>query len=105
MIYVDSSVVLSFLLAEDRHPDRRKLTRSHSEATTAILGTVQFMEMVPLVLDRAREPFPHPVRAPDALHLSSALYLHERGQSMQIATYDAEFAACARAVGVDLFPL
>lgn len=90
VIYLDSSVALAHLLAEDRAPPKalwqqsliasrlieyevwnrinsRKLGRSHGEETRALLDRVALIELAPAVLDRALEPFPSPVRTLDAL--------------------------------------
>ena len=94
MIYLDSSVALAHLLAEDRSPpdklwraplassrlleyeiwnrlNAQKLARSHGDAARELINRVALVEMIPLVLVRALEPFPIPVRTLDALHLSS----------------------------------
>jgi hypothetical protein len=83
MIYVDMSVVLAELLAEDRRPAEsfwnetlvssrlleyevwirvhgRKLARSHGDAARALVGRVALLELVSPVLTRALEPFPRP---------------------------------------------
>lgn len=123
MIYIDTSVVLSRLFAEDRVPPdafwdqpmvssrlleyetwvrvhARKLASSHGEATRALLGRVAFLELQPTLLARALEPFPAPVRTLDALHLASALFLRERDSSLALATYDDCLESAARAVGL-----
>lgn len=121
MIYVDTSVALAHLLAEDRHPPdtfwsgmlvssrlleyevwtrvhARKLGRTHGEAVRAVLGRIAFLELIPEVLGRAREPFPVPVRTLDALHLASASFLVEQGQAVTIASYDRRLLDAARSL-------
>ncbi|HEX7127170.1 MAG TPA: PIN domain-containing protein, partial [Thermodesulfobacteriota bacterium] len=94
MIYLDTSVVLAQLLAEDRAPaawlwreplvasrlleyevfvrlHARGLGASHAEAARLLLGRIALLELVAPVLVRALEPFPTPVRTLDALHLAS----------------------------------
>ena len=94
MIYLDSSVALAHLLAEDRFPPEdlwqqqlvssrlleyevwnrvhaRRLARSHGDAVRALIGRVALLELAPTVLARALDPFPIPVRTLDALYLSS----------------------------------
>ena len=128
MIYVDTSVVLAQLLAEDRHPDDRfwnetlvssrlleyelwtrlhgrKLARSHGDQARALIGRIALLEMVPLVLTRALEAFVQPVRTLDALHLASAEFLRIRQPSIRLATYDARQAAAAKAMGIGLYEL
>jgi predicted nucleic acid-binding protein len=127
MIYVDTSVVLAQLLAEDRRPDptlwqddlissrlleyevwtrlhARALTLSHDEPVRLLLGRIAFLELVRPVLRRACEAFPVPVRTLDALHLASIDYLLSNGHSVQLATFDVRMARAATALGVQLRP-
>lgn len=125
MIYIDSSVVLAAILAEDRAPAEafwrdpgiasrllhyEVMSRLHAyraepaamaAAETLIAGLV-LVELSPVVLARALEPFPVPVRTLDALHLATALYLVERRARTTLATYDRRMAAAARAVGLEV---
>lgn len=128
MIYVDTSVVLAELLAEDRRPGEdfwtqtlvssrlleyevwtrvhaRKLARSHGERARALRGRVALLELVSPVLARALDPFPKPVRTLDALHLASTEFLRERTPAIQLATYDGRQAAAAKALGIALYDL
>jgi predicted nucleic acid-binding protein len=127
MIYVDTSVALAHLLAEDRYPpasfwgqplvssrlltyevwtriNARGLSRSHGELARALLLRVAFVEMAPPILARALEPFPAPVRTLDALHLASMLFLRDAGQTVQLASYDDRLSAAARKLGIDTSP-
>ncbi|HKU44261.1 MAG TPA: PIN domain-containing protein [Polyangiales bacterium] len=122
MIYLDTSVALAHLLAEDRHPPAelwqqtivssrlieyelwtrihaRGLARSHGEAVRALLSRIALLEMSPVVLERATEPFPVPVRTLDALHLSSADFLRRQGQQLEIASYDQRMNVAAEKLG------
>jgi predicted nucleic acid-binding protein len=128
VIYVDTSVVLAELLAEDRRPGddfwqqtlvssrlleyevwtrvhARKLARSHGEAARALVGRVALLELVAPVLARALEPFPTPVRTLDALHLASTEFLRERQRAIRLATYDSRQATAAEAIGIALYDL
>lgn len=128
MIYVDTSVVLAQLLAEDRVPppslwgellvssrlleyevwariNGRGLARSHGEAVRDVLARIAMVELLPAVLARALEPFPRPVRTLDALHLASAHYLANARQSISLATYDDRMSATANALGIPLYSL
>ena len=128
MIYLDTSVALAHLMAEDRAPPAslwgstlvasrlfeyelwsrihaRGLARSHTEAAREILGRVAFIEMTPLVLARALDPFPAPARTLDALHLASAEFLRAQGQRVSIASYDDRLCAAAVAMGFALEPV
>ena len=128
MIYVDTSVVLAHLLAEDRVPPAdlwteplvasrlihyevwtrilaRGLGSSHGDAVRATLARVALVEMRPLVLQRALEAFPTPVRTLDALHLASIVFLRAHGQSVVLASYDERMTTAARALKIPLFNL
>jgi predicted nucleic acid-binding protein len=128
LIYVDTSVVLAHLLAEDRTPPARLwseplvasrllhyetwarihalgLGSSHGEAVRNNLARIAVVEMQPLVLQRALEPFPTPVRTLDALHLASLEFLRTNRQAVVLASYDERMTAAARALGVPLFQL
>lgn len=119
MIYLDSSVALAHLLAEDRHPPpqlwedtiitsrlleyevwtrvhSRNLSRSHGELVRGLLGRLSFLELSPPVLARALEPFPTPVRTLDALHLASMDFLRKQGQDPELATYDERLLLAAK---------
>jgi hypothetical protein len=128
VIYLDTSVVLAQLLAEDRSPPEtiaeatlvssrlleyevwtrihaRGLGRSHGEEVRALIGRVALIELAPPVLARALEPFPVPMRTLDALHLASIEFLRSRRQSVELATYDEQLRAGARALGISLHEL
>jgi predicted nucleic acid-binding protein len=128
MIYLDTSVVLAHLLAEDRSPPdtlwqepliasrlleyelwvrihARGLGRSHGEEARALIGRVALIEMAPPVLARALEPFPVPLRTRDALHVASLEFLRERGLTVELASYDERMLAAARAMRIPLVAL
>ena len=102
MIYLDSSVALAYLLAEDRYPSRalwehsivssrllecevwnrinaRRLEACHGDAVRTLIGRLAIVEMVPPVLKRALEPFPAPVRTLDAIHLAAIEFIRAKG--------------------------
>ncbi len=129
MIYVDSSVVLAQLLAEDRFPDPafwhdgplvssrlleyevwnringRGLGQSHADDVRLLLGRLAFLELAPPVLARAVEPFPRSVRTFDALHLASIEFLRGLGQRPLLATYDRRLAEAATSLDISLAAL
>jgi predicted nucleic acid-binding protein len=125
VIYLDTSVALAHLLAEDRHPPdalwsatlvssrlieyelftrihARGLSGSHGPAVEALLGKVALLELTPAVLARARDPFPAPMRTLDALHLASADFLRGQHQFVEIASYDERLSAAARRMGFSI---
>lgn len=128
MIYLDTSVALAHLLAEDRVPPprlwgeslvssrlleyevwtrihARGLARSHGESVRALVGRVALVELAPSVLSRALEPFARPVRTLDALHLASIEFLRSQGQPVELATYDDRMARAARDLKIRLYRL
>jgi predicted nucleic acid-binding protein len=128
VIYLDSSVALAHLLAEDRSPpesiwgetlvssrlleyevwnriNARRLGPSHGEAARTLIGHVALIELAPPVLARALEPFPIPVRTLDALHLASIEFLRGRGQTVALASFDERLLAGARALRVPVYEL
>jgi hypothetical protein len=120
LIYLDTSVALAHLLAEDRAPPERlwqeplissrlieyeiwtrihahKLARSHADEVRALLSRLALIELAPPVLARALEPFPKAVRTLDALHLASIDFLQKQ-QSVTLASYDDRLINGARAL-------
>lgn len=128
MIYVDTSVLLAQLLAEDRRPPASiwgetlissrlaeyetwtrlhgaGLATSHGEAARELLARLSILELSPIVLARALDPFPLAVRTLDAIHLASIHYLRERRLDARLATYDGRMATAGRAIGIPLVEL
>ena len=128
MIYLDTSVALAHLLAEDRRPPAslwnevivasrlmeyeiwnrlhvRNLADSHGDTARGLIGRIAMVELSPPVLSRALEAFPVPVRTLDALHLSSCEYLRSQGQSVELASYDSRMTTAARAMKIPVFEL
>ena len=128
MIYLDTSVALAHLLAEDRQPPAalwdeplvssrlleyeiwtvlhaRGLAASHGEATRGLTGRIAMLELTPPVLERALDAFPGPgpLRTLDALHLASCAYLADRDRSVALASYDRRMTAAARAMDIPSF--
>jgi hypothetical protein len=124
MIYVDSSVMLAHLLAEDRSPPAsfwqgdlissrlleyeiwtrlhaHTLAPSHGDLARELIGRVALVEPAPAVLTRAIEPFAMPVRTLDALHLASIEFLRARGQTVELAIYDQRMLAAARTLAIE----
>ncbi|MEX0875673.1 MAG: PIN domain-containing protein [Actinomycetota bacterium] len=125
MTYVDASIVIAQVLSEDRRPARsfwegplvssrlveyemwaringRRLSASHGEAAQQLLSRFSFVELSPIVLARALEPFPIQVRTLDALHLASVHFLRERRIDVSLATYDLRMAGAARAMDLPI---
>ena len=128
MIYIDTSVALAQLLAEDRIPPEtiwqetlvtsrlleyelwnrlhaQRLAASHGELARELLQRLAFLELAPPVLVRALEPFPLPVRMLDALHLASIEFLRTQRQEVSLATYDQRMAQAARRLRIPVTPL
>lgn len=129
MIYVDSSVIIAQLLAEDRFPDpsfwnrgplvssrlveyevwnrlhSRGLAGSHGDDVRSLLGRLAMLELAPQVLTRALEPFSSPIRTLDSLHLASIEFLRTVGQRPSLATYDRRLGDAAITLEIPLAPL
>ncbi|MDE0126558.1 MAG: PIN domain-containing protein [Bryobacterales bacterium] len=128
MIYVDTSVALAHLLAEDRRPpdalwdatlvssrlleyeiwtrlNARMLAESHGDAARGIIGRIALLELAPAVLERALDAFPLPVRTLDALHLATFHFLWKQRQPIELASYDRRMLAVAKAMEMPLFAL
>ena len=128
MIYLDTSVALAHLLAENRRPpdalwrqplaasrlleyelwtrlNARGLGSTHGEAARRLIERIALLELAPAVLARALEPFPVPVRTLDALHLASIDFLRVRGQTVELASYDDRLITAARRLGIPIAAL
>ena len=126
MIYLETSVALASILAEQRSPPERMwneqivssrllryemwtrihaygLTQSHADDARTLIDTVEFVELSAEVLARALEPFPVPLRTLDALHLSTVDYLRADGHVVELASYDKHILAGARALGIPIY--
>jgi hypothetical protein len=128
VIYLDSSVVLSQLLAENRLLPKaitedslvssrlleyeiwnrihaRGLTRSHADEVHAVLDRVLLIDLTPSVLARALKPFPISVRTLDGLHLATIEHLRAGGDHIELASFDRRLVAGAQALGIAIFGL
>jgi PIN domain len=123
VIYLDSSVALAHLLAEDRFPpdelweeqlvssrllecevwnriNAHQLQNSHGDAVRNLIGRIAMVEMIGPVLTRALQPFPVPVRTLDAIHLAALEFIRAQKQSVELASYDERLLAAARILGI-----
>jgi len=128
VIYVDTSVVLAWILAEDHRPPpslwdesvvssrllQYELTnRLHAYGMTStwesqaqeIISVLSFVELTVPVLERAMRPFPVPVRTLDALHLATFEFLLRHAANVSLATYDGRMVSVAEAAGWRIHPL
>ncbi len=128
MIYLDSSVVLAYLLVETERPADELLggpvvtsrlvqyevwnrlhaygkVVTHGAAARALLARIAMLELTPDVLARAVDPFPLPVRTLDGLHLAPIEHLRRDRQPVALATYDRRMQAAAVAMGIPLVAL
>ncbi|MFL6818029.1 MAG: PIN domain-containing protein [Bradyrhizobium sp.] len=126
MIYLDSSVALAHLLAEDRFPpatlwdqalvssrllecevwsrvNAHQLQNSHGDSVRSLIGRVAMIEMVGPVLARALQPFPVAVRTLDAIHLSALEFVRAQKQNVQLASYDERLLSVARLLGISIW--
>ena len=123
MIYLDSSVVLAAIFAEEQTPGPafwgqrlvssrlleyevlnrvwvRGLDPAKQSMVRRIISGVEMTELTPQVLARALAPFPIPVKTLDGLHLATMDYLRANGQTFRLASYDKRLIAAASAIGV-----
>lgn len=128
MIYLDTSVALAHLFAEDHRPPPElwseelvssrlldyeiwtrlhalELAATHGDFARLLLARIAQLALDDEVLERALDPFPTPVRTLDALHLASIVYLRRHGHDVELATYDDRMAEAARAIGIGLSEL
>ena len=127
MIYLDTSVALAHLLAEDRRPPdelwentvvssrlleyelwtrihARGLANSHGDAARGLIARVALLELAPTVLARALDAFSVPVRTLDAIHLASADFLRVQRQPVALASYDDRMLEAAGYLGIPIWP-
>lgn len=83
----------------------RGLGPSHGESVRLLLGRFAWLELTPVVLARALEPWPVVVRTLDALHLASIEFLRGHGQDVTLASYDDRMIAAAHRLSIPLTPL
>lgn len=128
MIYVDTSVVLAQVFAEDRIPRpalwrealvssrlleyelwtrmrARRVPAQGVDAVRELLGRIALLDLSRELVSRVIEPFPVPLRTLDALHLASVHFLAEQGVDVRIATYDERMVTAAKALGFGVFRL
>jgi predicted nucleic acid-binding protein len=125
LIYLDTSVLLAQLFAEDRSPPdgfwsqgfvasrllefevfnrvhARSAAATHAADARQLLDRVNLLEMSGPVLVRALLPFAQPVRTLDALHLATMDFLRNQGLALELASYDRRQAAAAVGLGFAL---
>jgi predicted nucleic acid-binding protein len=128
VIYLDTSVVLAHLLAEDRVPPESLwneplvssrlleyevwtrihsggLAESHGDLVRGVLERLSLVELIAPVLERAVQGVGRGVRTLDALHLASAHFLITQRVPVRVASYDQRFLATALAAGLPVHPL
>jgi len=124
-IYLDTSVLLARVQAEGRQPPdgffeqqlvssrlieyeawsrvhARRLAETAGVVVDKLLARVHMVELAPPVLRFVKEPWPTPVRALDALHLSTLRHLVAEGLSVELASYDDRMSRAAEALGLPL---
>ena len=127
-VYVDTSVVLAHILAEDATPPcdmwdeslissrlleyetwnrlrARGCAETHGHLADGMLRLIAFLELVEPVVGSAARRIEVGLRTLDALHLASMLWLVGQGVELRLASYDRRLSAAADAHGVSLFPL
>lgn len=128
MIYVDTSVLLAEVLREKRRPklsfwanqltssrllEYEALVRLHALRRPAkmiataqqFIAPIMLAELDSATLTRALQPFPGSVRTLDAIHLSTIVFLQDRGIGIELASYDTRLVQAAVAMGITLAPI
>lgn len=77
---------------------RRALTRRQLSRVDEVLEAVFLIEVTPAILSAAGQLAPADIRTLDAIHMATALSLHER--ELDVITYDARMASAARSHGL-----
>jgi hypothetical protein len=128
VIYLDTSVALAHLFAEDLQPpdeiwheplvssrlleyelwvaiNARKLGGTHADVARDLLDVIAIVELSTAVLSRVVQPFPVPIRTLDALHLASLAFLEQQGHAVELLSYDRRMLDGARAMklGISTF--
>ena len=125
MIYLDTSVALAHLLAEDRRPlaefwsqplissrllqyevqtrlNNLQVAAAGREIADNLLQRIALIEIVPEVVQRVREKNSVQLRTLDALHIASLEFLRGQGVSIELATYDERMRAAAGKLKIPL---
>jgi predicted nucleic acid-binding protein len=79
--------------------------RVFGERRRAMLDVIAAIEVVPLeasILERAGDPFPTSLGTLDAIHLASALAIHDELPGMVFATHDDELGLAASSMGFEV---
>ena len=127
MVYLDTSVALAQLLAEDTRPapdlwlqpliasrlleyeiatrlSNLGVSDAQRSVATVLLQRVALIELIPEILQHGlTRALPKSVRTLDRLHIASLLYLHEQGVSLKLATYDDRMREVALALQIPLY--
>ena len=82
--------------------NRDARTRTLIGDAEGLLARVAMVELIPEVLDRARQPFPIPLRTLDALHISAADFVRAFRRDLKFATYDERLGEAAETLGLEL---
>jgi hypothetical protein len=129
VIYIDSSVALASVLAEERKPPEtlwvaaqlsssrlleyevwnrayaRGIGQTHRDEIEAMLRKIDLVELSRDCLHRALRPFPVQVRTLDGLHLATMEFLQRNGEPIELASYDHRLLAAARALDISIAAL
>lgn len=124
MIYLDTSVALAYLRAEDRRPpddfwlgetlvssrllEYELLNRLHAynmppaalSIARDLVARIGLVELIPEILSSAREPLSEKLRTLDALHLATIAFFVAQGVDISVATYDERMREGAKKLKV-----
>lgn len=128
LVYVDTSVVLARLQAEERQPpagffdaalvssrllqyecwnrvNARSLATEVGAELDQTLARISFVELSEPALRRALQRWPVPVRTLDGMHLATLLFLIGDGHIVSLATFDDAMARAASRMKIPVLQL
>jgi hypothetical protein len=117
VIYIDSSVALASVLAEERKPPETLWVAAQLSSSRLLeyevwnrayargIGQTHRDEISRDCLHRALRPFPVQVRTLDGLHLATMEFLQRNGEPIELASYDHRLLAAARALDISIAAL
>lgn len=127
-VYLDSSVALAHVLAEDGAPPESLwdeplvssrlleheihtrlhvmgLEESHGPLAVDVLARVSMLELIRPILRMPQPRWPVPLRTLDALHLASMCFLRDQGAEPVLASHDRRLNAAAEHLRFGLYDL
>ena len=105
---IQQGVASALVMTESlRTLDRLRLRANLSDAEVAerrgiilaLVGSLELVEVDPIILERAAQPMPTELGTLDAIHLATALSIREFDSLDLLLTHDAQLSTAARSLG------